>query len=333
MSPSSLFLNLISGALWALIDLYAAGALIYLVLKLAAGDRLWPVAVLNNLAGPLLLPSLPLLALAAWQARWAEAAALGLGALGFIWLFGDLFLPRLGRPRAGATRLRVMSFNMLSTWSSTEAVLDEIRQVDADVVGLVEFPRARAEAIAAQLGEVYPHQVQYRDGIPGVGLVSKYPIVEAENFELSYAKLTHVRAVVDAGGRRLTVFVAHPPPPAFMPIYTPRGASDIAELARRTTSDGPALLMGDFNTADVSDDYRILRRAGLVDAFRAAGLGFGWTWPARNWRRRMRPLVRIDYIWHTRHFTATRAWVGARTGSDHLPVIAELEWKDGNKKE
>jgi endonuclease/exonuclease/phosphatase family metal-dependent hydrolase len=41
----------------------------------------------------------------------------------------------------------------------------------------------------------------------------------------------------------------------------------------------------------------------------------------------MPPVVRIDYVWHTRHFIATRAWVGGRTGSDHLPVIAELAWR------
>jgi vancomycin resistance protein VanJ len=40
------------------------------------------------------------------------------------------------------------------------------------------------------------------------------------------------------------------------------------------------------------------------------------------------PLVRIDYVWYTDDFRATRAWVGPDAGSDHLPVLAELVWEE-----
>jgi endonuclease/exonuclease/phosphatase family metal-dependent hydrolase len=38
--------------------------------------------------------------------------------------------------------------------------------------------------------------------------------------------------------------------------------------------------------------------------------------------------LRIDYILHSVDFTARRAWIGADTGSDHLPVLADLILND-----
>ena len=39
--------------------------------------------------------------------------------------------------------------------------------------------------------------------------------------------------------------------------------------------------------------------------------------------------LRVDYIWHTAHFRALASWIGGNAGSDHLPVLAELERVDG----
>ncbi len=79
---------------------------------------------------------------------------------------------------------------------------------------------------------------------------------------------------------------------------------------------------------DQSENYARLVHAGLTDAFRAAGQGFGFTWPATLHDAYLSPppLARIDYIFHTPHFYPRRAWVGPAIGSDHLPVLAELAW-------
>ena len=36
-------------------------------------------------------------------------------------------------------------------------------------------------------------------------------------------------------------------------------------------------------------------------------------------------LLRIDYVYHSRHWSAASCEVGGRDGSDHRPVFAELE--------
>lgn len=57
-------------------------------------------------------------------------------------------------------------------------------------------------------------------------------------------------------------------------------------------------------------------------SFPSAGWGFGHT--ARMAHIPF-PLLRIDYIWHTADLAARRAYVGPDVGSDHRPVIAELQ--------
>ena len=66
----------------------------------------------------------------------------------------------------------------------------------------------------------------------------------------------------------------------------------------------------------------------FTDTYRAAAWGLGATWPggnseelAGNWPR----LVRLDYVWLSDTLQPLRALVGLPLGSDHLPVIVEID--------
>jgi len=76
---------------------------------------------------------------------------------------------------------------------------------------------------------------------------------------------------------------------------------------------------------------------GLKDAFQVAGRDRGHTLPRRigPWNRMLTlnrllsrltffPMLRVDYVWYTEPLSCRQAWVGEDTGSDHLPVLAEL---------
>jgi endonuclease/exonuclease/phosphatase (EEP) superfamily protein YafD len=145
-----------------------------------------------------------------------------------------------------------------------------------------------------------------------------------------YPDRPDLRAVLEVDGRALTVIVAHPPPPRRHRdgLYVnPGTAAQVAALTALAAGDGPALLLGDLNLTPLHAGYGGLRRAGLRDAFAEAGRGFGFTLP-RRWRRLpLVPFARIDYVWHTAHLAASRAWVGPDAGSDHLPVCARLHWR------
>lgn len=323
---------------FGLVSLYALGGLIYLALKLLRGDHVWQVALFDNGASLALLPALPLLALALWRRRRIPSILLGLVTVGYVWLFGGLFLPHLDlQPACAASgtgcqpALRVMAFNLENRFSDPDQIVASIESYNPDFVALEEYSVDKQEAFAQQLGAIYPYRVQYHDSVSGVGLISKFPITNAENLVIADPThtMSHVHAVLDVNGTPLTVYVVHAIAPGFgrSTPYVVRGSADIAELTHLATSGGPVIMLGDFNMSDISDDYHVIASSGLIDTWREAGFGFGFTWPTRSYRpRETTPLIRIDYIWHTKDFRALDIFVGDYATSDHRPLIADLAW-------
>jgi vancomycin resistance protein VanJ len=320
----------------AAVDLYAALVVIYLLLRSVFGDRLWPVALFSTFLHYSLLPTFVLLPVMLRVRRWPTAAMLAVGVAAFLWLFGGLFFPQLSVP-AHTGILTVVTYNVADGSIAPDDLVRVLRASGADIIALQELSSEQAAAIERDLGDLYPHQALHGYGVPGKGLLSRYPILEEELFYLEAQRLPYLRAVVavdregwDQGVADVTVIVAHSPPPGIGRLrysVNPYAALEITSLAQMTTTGGPSILMGDFNMVDQNDNYHILADAGLKDAFRAAGWGFGATWPARKMKP-LQPVLRLDYIWYSTHIQAVRAWVGPGTGSDHLPVFAELVWRE-----
>lgn len=88
---------------------------------------------------------------------------------------------------------------------------------------------------------------------------------------------------------------------------------------------GPVLVAGDFNMPIESAIYRRYW-SRYTNAFSTAGFGFGYTF-GRN--KRLRKWVRIDHILSDVHWRIRRCRVGPYVGSDHWPVLAELELRGG----
>ncbi len=97
-------------------------------------------------------------------------------------------------------------------------------------------------------------------------------------------------------------------------------------MARVEKVDGPVVLLGDFNLTDQTDQYRRIT-GSLRDAHRAAGWGFGHTFPAHGRIYVLPipvPLIRIDYVFYSPGLAAIETHLGENAGSDHRPVIATL---------
>lgn len=324
--------GLIARLVLAATDLHALGVVLYLLLRAISGDRLWPVALVGAFLPWVLLPGALLLPAVLLLRRWRRAALAAVPVIAFLWLFGGLFLPRLEPACAGGEHgcraLRVMSYNVASGLADPQRLVEVVRGSDADIVVLLELVQPQADALDRALADEYPYRVFYPQVVNGKGLLSRYPIREVEGPFRIQTAMTHLRAVVEVDGQPLTVIAAHPPRPNLrFPqgyVYDPGAPADFAALAELATAGGPAILLGDFNTTAQSDNYRLLAGAGLRDAFRTAGQGFGMTFPATFTPL---PLVRIDFIWTTADFAALRAWVGPDAGSDHFPVLADLAWR------
>jgi vancomycin resistance protein VanJ len=248
--------------------------------------------------------------------------------------------PRTPEGRTEGPTLTVMTYNVGNGLAAPERLVASLRATGADLVALQELAGLQATAIRADLAQEYPHQVLHPTGFSGKGLLSRYPIVVREQLHL-YPARPDLHAEVEALGRRLTVVVAHPPPPKVGwrgLVFDPPAMAQIAAVARLASSHRPAVLLGDFNMTARHSVYALLRRGGLTDAFGVAGRGRGATLPKRVGhitRVKLRPgwpalvpLARVDYIWHTDDLEALDCWVGEDAGSDHLPVLAQLALRE-----
>jgi len=237
--------------------------------------------------------------------------------------------------------LTVMTYNIGAGLAEPRRLVEVLRQSDADVIGVQELAAEQGEAIAAQLGDAYPYQVLHPTGIPGKGLLSRFPLQQTELLELHPGR-PDLRTLVATPDGDLTIIVAHPPPPRIGRHRVRHAAladqqiSGIAAVAKEGT---PTVLLTDFNRVGWQAAYRQLRQSGLIDAFGTAGRGTGFTLPTRLSHLAYRghplgevplpPLLRVDYVWHTAHFRALDSWIGGNAGSDHLPVLARLVRVDG----
>ena len=314
----------------------------WIILRTLLGDHWWWLFLLNSFAVYLFLP-LPAILVIALLARKREVwigfgAAMALG----MYLYGGLFLPKLPRLRAGSPTLTVMTYNLLGYNENRESVTATIRAANADVVALQELNSPIALALRRELGDMFPYQmteVQIEGASPGV--ISRYPLrPTAESLPGTWAGPPQVLSL-DYHGTRVTLLQAHTFATGlgggaahlqWTVRERERQARAIVKFAAAHSE--PLIVAADLNAGDQTMAYAIVTGA-LADAWREAGWGFGHTFPGGTspglvglftggvpipmW------LVRIDYVFHSRHWRATSASIGPWDGvSDHRPVVAQL---------
>lgn len=163
-------------------------------------------------------------------------------------------------------------------------------------------------------------------GTFGNSVLSPFPILRHEHYDLSYASAREARYCqrVDLAiepGRVLHVFNCHLGLTVRERAFQrDRMLSDAILLSEDLRH--PVLLMGDFNDSPISVVHRSLRRH-FTDAFPATGKRWGPTF-------RLGPIpIRLDRIYCGRNIRVVDCWVRddalTRVASDHLPVIASLE--------
>lgn len=233
--------------------------------------------------------------------------------------------------------LTVMTYNVGDGLAEPAQLVEMLRASTADIVGIQELAPIQAAAIAQELAALYPYQVLHPDGIPGKGILSRYPLTESTQLD-HHPGRPDLQGRVETPDGDLAVLVAHPPPPRFGRNRLHLDAlsnAQIRQIIDSVSTGDPVVLLTDFNRISWQAAYRQLSSAGLIDAYAASGAGLGMTLPTRLAHPASRntplgnmplpPILRVDYVWHTRHFRATGSWVGKHAGSDHLPVLARLE--------
>jgi len=229
---------------------------------------------------------------------------------------------------ANMDRFSIMTFNVGDGAAQPADLARVLKESGADIVGLQEVTRKQADGLAELLAQTYPYQIFIKDGIPGKGLLSRYPITHSEELDLDPGR-PDLLAELDVNDQALRVIVVHPQPPRIHPDgihWTAQTEAQFQRLSELASDGKPTVLLGDFNMTEHNPHYSVLVKAGLTDAYREAGQGPGNTFPLRWGLLPLIPLVRIDYIWHSAPLQTVEAKVGADAGSDHLPVLATMAW-------
>jgi endonuclease/exonuclease/phosphatase (EEP) superfamily protein YafD len=312
------------------ISLCAVGArfslALYLLLRACFGPTLWPLCIVEPLLFWACLPSFAFLLVALVFRRRVAAFAHAVIVAAWLSLFGHVLVPPSEPTPARGPTLVLLSFNVGAGLATYGEIVKLLRDENADVVLIQELTGDQERALANDLLDLYPHRDLHGLGIDGLGVLSKFPLVERELFRLSSPR-PYQRVVLDVRGERMTIFHVHPG--LFRLLCGPwsSDAGDFERLAGAAQGLSPALIAGDLNATENMDPCVILERAGLRDAFREAGRGLGLTFPVPGRYRGLPlpPFVRIDFVWHTEAFRCRDARVLPAAGSDHFPLRVTLE--------
>jgi endonuclease/exonuclease/phosphatase family metal-dependent hydrolase len=232
--------------------------------------------------------------------------------------------------------VRVMSYNLhfgydVEGWSDLEATARAIEAGGADVVGLQEVSRGwylngSTDMLAwlqRRLRMPYARFAGAADAIWGNAILSRYPITDSGSVRLPREGVPLARnylwAELDLGGGRLRLVVTH-----LHHVERPEGTrvrlAQIPRLLDGVVGRQATVLLGDYNAEPDSPEIALLRRAGLTDAFQAAG-GAAEDEPTYSSDR---PERRIDYLWLSPDLRASDFDATTSTASDHRGVMATV---------
>jgi len=324
--------------------LYAGLIIIWFILQVWIGDGVWWLALGGSFTPLLFLPLivlLPTCLICRWRPFWLSVVP---PVAIFLILYGTLFLPRL-RPASVEAPMVVMTFNIWGYSESVETARAIVYDEVPDVLALQELSPEMATVVVEELGDIYPYRefVFGTDPDSGVGVLSHYPVQQVAS-QVSGWRVQALRVVV--GERSFTLYNIHPAVSNVL-AYLEDGDSlaegmeaswrereaQIRELVADIESrDEPVIVAGDLNSTDQSTVYRLLD-GELSDAHRVSGWGLGHTFPAYGGSWRGIPIIarqmRIDMVFYSDEFVALSCSVGSAHGeSDHLPVLAELAWRE-----
>lgn len=280
------------------------------------------------------LALLPCLLLLAALRFWCQTGVLALAA---VWCLGPWFLLWLPRsaPEPSGETLRVGVAN-LHTGNPDWATLPRIMlDAEPDLLALQEHNGHWSREGPQRLGDRWPHfgpDLQHRSNAPryGVRLYHDSAFIEPPTpmaFGLGDDDGRVVRAVIEFGGRRVSVYSVHLPHDVLYRSHVRIARPQMRELLRAIELDpNPIVMMGDFNTTPRGPRMAAFRRAGLRDAWSMAGRGRGVTW------RSDLPLLdliglRIDHILLSEELVCTFIERTPEYGSDHVGLIAEIGWR------
>lgn len=237
-------------------------------------------------------------------------------------------------PTAGASvaarpgrdeRLRIAFANM--GWPQLrryDDLLEWLDEAEPDIVAVCEYDPQTSEAIDSRLPE-FPHRISaIRSDRYGMALYSRLPVTDSRIEALDRTGLPALSMKLT--DPRFEILVIHPHSPDVNGQTEGRAESLRTIAATLSDRDERFLLIGDFNTTERTREFSSLLEAGLRDS----RPGFGWspTWfpfEGSLWPLNFLAGIPLDHAFVSGKLVVTDRTVGPPFGSDHLPIIVEVE--------
>ncbi|MFZ0627382.1 MAG: endonuclease/exonuclease/phosphatase family protein [Acidimicrobiia bacterium] len=300
-----------------------AVALALVSLAAFGGQWVWWLDVLANFRAQFAIVLL-VLGLVVAVSRWRRTG-LGILAVSLVNVIAvaPLFIGSPGEATAGAPEIRVMSFNLLSNNANYNEVIEYINAIHPDLVFLHESSRPWEVALESSDLDYRIVRTQAENLIFGTLVM-----IRGEGSVVSYGySETQPRAVAieyqpEDWPVQLHVLATHP----LAPTTAQRAALRDAQLGFAAEwaadSERPTVVVGDFNASSWSWTFSRLVDAGL----RNSQIGFGLqpSFPATT---SLVFRVPIDHLLHSDELLVRDRFLGPAMGSDHFPLIVDLELK------
>lgn len=221
---------------------------------------------------------------------------------------------------SGTCAVQLMISNVNTGNSDHKRLISSIRKKKPDVIVLTEVNSGWIDSLQ-EIEQDYPHkEVLPRSDNFGIAVYSRLPFVRTGIWRFGEGDIPPVLiAEIRNRNTRFELIAVHTLPP-ISPGYFARRNVQLEKLAEYTAGKNtPCIAAGDMNITMWSHYYRkFIQASGLHDARK--GFGIRPTWPTGL------PFlyIPIDHCFCSRNIQVTGFTTGPRTGSDHLPIFADL---------
>ncbi len=304
------------------LSLLWSGILCLVYYRLALG-YIWPLSLLTEV-----WPYVLVVPIGGWFLQLSKTALrkryvlLAVASL-LLLLNGGPALSWYGLPLHRSTEgIRVMTYNVWIYNDNDAAVQAAIQKEDPDILLLTEVSAKAMSSLKDQLE--YPYS--YRTTGGNNGLFSRYPILEVTSDLLGVSvegRTYNLVARLNVDEQPVTLIGVHPPIPVLPKYFHVRNRQLDALATYVRELDSPVIVLGDFNTTPWSPYLqRFEREAKLENSGRGQGIFATWHYRSKFPQGLLK--IPIDHI-ETRGFKVIRTWVGDSGGSDHRPIITDLQ--------
>jgi endonuclease/exonuclease/phosphatase (EEP) superfamily protein YafD len=286
-----------------------------------AGRWVWWLDVLANFraqyAVVLLVVGL-VIALSRW--RRTGIAVLLLGALNLAFV-APLYLGSPGEADAGAPRVRIMNFNLLSNNENYNEVIEYIQAQGPDLVFLHEASRPWEVAMDSAAFDYEVVRGRSDALIFGTLVLAKEPVdAVSYGFAEGQPRAIEVTYQPEGWAEPLGILSTHPLAPTTRERAGLRDAQLGFAADWAADQEGAFAVVGDLNASPWSWSFGRLTDGG---ALRNSQIGFGLQ-PTFSANSNVLFRVPIDHLLHSGDLTVVDRRLGDSLGSDHFSLIVEL---------